>query len=465
MAVIAPQKIELVEVGQRAVREVYGSPEGSRREIDLIQAGWGSSGYYSEDVLRRDGSKAFPVGTHMYLDHPTVTEERERPERSVRDLVATIATVPRMSGIKLVAEASILPHWTSTINALTEDIGLSIRAFGTEEAGDAGGKHGPIITSLIEGISVDFVTEAGAGGAIGKLIEESRRNTSIEEVLSTEIETSLRTAGTARWGEEHTYIQDWDIDENWAVFHVGLDIPYKKVSFERDSNGNVTLVGEGTPVERQISYVQTSEVKPKPDELNEITRLLEAGVQKAEKILESNRSGGLTLKEKEKSMSDSTELSELQDSFRQFKADTEKRLKESEAQTKEASARGDRAEDALRLVEAGKVIDGVVSVVEGLPFRAKQRAIESALTKEIPIDSDNRIDRGILEERAHAAVRAEQDYIKEFSGGSSKPLGVTGMGESRSAPSTQEDGKSDLEQVFGRMGLSENAAQTAAVGR
>jgi hypothetical protein len=58
--------------------------------IKIIQAGQGSSGYYPADVLKRDGPKVFTAGTQIYLDHPSVSEESNRPERSVRDLAGSL---------------------------------------------------------------------------------------------------------------------------------------------------------------------------------------------------------------------------------------------------------------------------------------------------------------------------------------------------------------------------------------
>jgi hypothetical protein len=42
--------------------------------LKLIQPGWGSSGYYSAEVLERDGPKVFPLGTQMFWNHATQSE-------------------------------------------------------------------------------------------------------------------------------------------------------------------------------------------------------------------------------------------------------------------------------------------------------------------------------------------------------------------------------------------------------
>jgi hypothetical protein len=71
------------------------SAAGNRWRIRLIEGNrWGSSGYYPRDVLERDGATAWPIGTHMFLDHPGENETQDRPERSVRDLAGHIASTP-----------------------------------------------------------------------------------------------------------------------------------------------------------------------------------------------------------------------------------------------------------------------------------------------------------------------------------------------------------------------------------
>lgn len=162
---------ELVEAGTVTTG---GSP--SRRKIAIISEGWGSSGYYSREILSRDGPKVFREGTLMYLDHPSRTEAMDRPERSVKDLAAKIATTPFMEGNTLVAEAEIFPVWRETIDALADTIGLSIRAYGEAEFGEAEGRQGNIVQRLDDSASVDFVTEAGRGGRVMELIESARRS-------------------------------------------------------------------------------------------------------------------------------------------------------------------------------------------------------------------------------------------------------------------------------------------------
>lgn len=159
---------------QGAFRE--SSPRSGRREATIIKAGWGSSGYYSEEVLAESGPKAWPEGTRMFLNHPTINEEIQRPERDVKDWVGNIATNPRMAGIELASEAEVFDHWKPVINSIADKVGLSVMAPAIMEHGAAGGKEGPIVKEIMAHPmnEVDYVTVAGAGGKLGTLIESAR---------------------------------------------------------------------------------------------------------------------------------------------------------------------------------------------------------------------------------------------------------------------------------------------------
>lgn len=164
---------EFVELMERAIGKDGSVP------IKIIQPGWGSSGYYPADVLKRDGPNVFAAGTHMYWNHPTITEARERPERDLNDLAATLTTPARWEdngpkGPGLYAEAKVVDHYRPAVESLAGSIGLSIRANGSVVVGEAEGRKGKIVTSLAEGDSVDFVTKAGAGGEILQLFEAAR---------------------------------------------------------------------------------------------------------------------------------------------------------------------------------------------------------------------------------------------------------------------------------------------------
>lgn len=540
-------KLNIREATGHAFREAGGG-SGVRREIDIIQAGWGSSGYYSEQVLERDIPRIFPSGTHMYLNHPTAQEDQSRPERDLRDLVAVTETEPRMAGITAVTVCRIFEHWLEVFSdeAFLEAIGTSIRAFGIAEEGDAGGKHGPIISNLTEGLSIDFVTLAGAGGKVGPLVESTRERivpliesarsvAPIEETLASTLRERLCSAGDEAWGSESVYVYCEDYDEvaGYAIFWVNPDEDagyYYKQTFSSDEAGDIKFTGDPETVERETAYVPAEESVPPPqprvlaearnaghwleshihadftstaDRLfgeGHLTReeriILSEGIglglqsfsahleEKAPQLFQRDPYAELTdgqvnyLTEKAKRLtSRETQEEEVDEKDRQRLADLEEsvrdltgKLQESEKRETDATERADRAEDGLRLNEAGRVALKAVEAVEPLRAvpKAQVRAVEASLRGELPTDSQGRLDKDALTERATQKAKDELEYL-----GLAQGNGVTGLGESRTRTAPSEnggggggDGDTDvLAEALQGLGMPEGAAKIGAEGR
>lgn len=168
--------------------------------LKLIAPGWGSSGYYSKEMLSRDGAKAFPKGTKNFWDHATDAEESQRPEGSLRNLASVLTEDAHYehngpAGAGLYAKARVFEDFRQPIDQMAKDIGMSIRADGTALKGEAEGRSGPIIEKLHRGISVDYVTTPGAGGQILQLFEAARsRNSQGEDTMTDEEKRQLREA-------------------------------------------------------------------------------------------------------------------------------------------------------------------------------------------------------------------------------------------------------------------------------
>jgi hypothetical protein len=141
--------------------------------VQVISPGWGSSGYYSAAVLEAAGkSKVWPAGTHMYFDHPDAIEAEVRPERSVKDLAATLTEDARWDSSResLVARVEPVGLGKTVLvdEAFRKAIACSVRASAEFSVGEAEGRKGVIVKEIFADTfnSVDFVTHAGRGGMI-----------------------------------------------------------------------------------------------------------------------------------------------------------------------------------------------------------------------------------------------------------------------------------------------------------
>lgn len=160
---------------------------GKKWQIKVIESGWGSSGYYSKEMLAAHGPKAFKKGTKVFMNHPSIHEENDRPERDVNQLAGKLVSDARFDGTGLVAEVEFYSHFAPIIKEMAGDVGLSIRAMGESRIGEAEGRQGPIIESLVADdpmTSVDVVTVAGAGGKFLSLLESYSRKDDEATVLS-----------------------------------------------------------------------------------------------------------------------------------------------------------------------------------------------------------------------------------------------------------------------------------------
>jgi hypothetical protein len=143
--------------------------------IRIIQPGFNSSKtrHYSESAVK-DAVKIFE-GAKQYANHATKTEEKERPERDIRDWVSTLENVKIAPNGNAVGEAHIHAGWfkefvqglfeAGTLNKL----GASINSIGRGSKQKIDGVETFAVESLVDHPfkSVDFVTEAGAGGQVG----------------------------------------------------------------------------------------------------------------------------------------------------------------------------------------------------------------------------------------------------------------------------------------------------------
>ena len=143
-----------------------------RAQVIVIKPGFNESEdrYYPAEVLKRD--YGIFEGQKMYADHPTEDEDKARPERSIKDWVATLVEVKCDEDGIVTGVAEIVEPWLMQKLASLRDkqmlseMGISINAVGSASKATIDGKETLVIEKLVAARSVDFVTEPGAGGIV-----------------------------------------------------------------------------------------------------------------------------------------------------------------------------------------------------------------------------------------------------------------------------------------------------------
>lgn len=239
-------------------------------EVEFITPGWGSSGYYSRQVLEA-AAPLFTPGLQMFMDHPSASENTDRPERSVRDIGAILLEaghVDKSTGgirgkVKVVAPYREL----LTDEDFVTNIGVSIRGSATDiTVGEAEGRTGPIIEGLADIQSVDFVTRAGRGGKVLGVLE-SARQAAVHEATAADRHRQLQTAvraaydGPNRW----VYVRDHDADERVVWFDISSDGPtetWQQTYDVADNDVDITLTGDPIRVSAVTTYIPVGEASP-----------------------------------------------------------------------------------------------------------------------------------------------------------------------------------------------------------
>lgn len=164
--------------------ESEGGPNDATREVPvlIIKEGMGNQvdrHFYSGELLAR--VSGLFNGVKAYADHPSKSEEKDRPERSVREVVgyyhsARIVTIEGKKAIaatlKIIEGAAYEWAWNLVKEAAAfskkfsdkELVGISINAWGASHAVDGAEGVVNMVDDLTEVQSADIVTQAGAGG-------------------------------------------------------------------------------------------------------------------------------------------------------------------------------------------------------------------------------------------------------------------------------------------------------------
>ncbi len=163
---------ETREIIQNYVPLTEAKFDKGRATVIVIKPGFNATEdrYYPAEMLKRD--YGIFENQKMYADHPTEEEDQARPERSIKDWVATLTNVSVDEAGVVTGIAEIVEPWLMQKLASLRDkkmlseMGISINAVGSASKGTIDGKETLVIEKLVAARSVDFVTEPGAGGIV-----------------------------------------------------------------------------------------------------------------------------------------------------------------------------------------------------------------------------------------------------------------------------------------------------------
>jgi hypothetical protein len=139
--------------------------------VTPIKPGWGNArdnNFYPVDTLKEATVSGKFNHLKMFKDHPRKSDEKDLPERSVDRWFATTREAV-WDEAKQQPRVPIKVHEDSDFRRMEEapeQVAFSVLGGGRARAGSVEGKAGKIIESIEKLRSVDWVTEAGAGGAI-----------------------------------------------------------------------------------------------------------------------------------------------------------------------------------------------------------------------------------------------------------------------------------------------------------
>ena len=179
--------------GIEPLQEGAYNEEKATLPITVIEPGFNKSKkrFYPAEMLKRD-YKVFE-GMKMFVDHSTLTQDRSRPEGSVRDWGANLSKLWVDGDGTVRGEAAIIDEQLKLKLANLRQhkqlptMGISIRAIGEGHDAEVEGQRTLLVERLVKGRSVDFVTYAGAGGQVEAIESQETDEGDIDLVTLTQL--------------------------------------------------------------------------------------------------------------------------------------------------------------------------------------------------------------------------------------------------------------------------------------
>ena len=171
---------------------------------------------YTKEALKKAVEQGIFNGVPMFLNHTTPSEEYNRPERDINDMIATIKNTTfeeREGKGKIMGTASVhgspiiesdkILTWMRAMADSLSPAELSQHSFIDGHDSEMNGSPVFVVDDIVVAASVDFVTAANAGGYVESL--ESKKNTKeggVEDMEKAELELELKKEREAREAAE-----------------------------------------------------------------------------------------------------------------------------------------------------------------------------------------------------------------------------------------------------------------------
>ncbi len=168
------EKRDLTDVWARDITEATIDESGNLGGIIVVEGKSKKGNIYTKAALE-SGRQIF-AGKPIFADHPSRAEDRDRPERSVRDLVgklpadpvdlwvAPITEGPREGKNALFYRNGILSETADWLKTLIREKIAGAQSINALGGGDANEGGDFVVEAFLEAKSLDFVTSASAGG-------------------------------------------------------------------------------------------------------------------------------------------------------------------------------------------------------------------------------------------------------------------------------------------------------------
>jgi hypothetical protein len=453
---------------------------GSSQLVQLIDAGWGSSGFYKPEILESAAkTRVFAKGTPMFLDHPSRAEEHDRPERSVRDIAAVLAEDARYDPQRkgLVARVQVFPQFRELLSNLAEHIGLSIRADGTSTFGEAEGRSGHIVTAITEALSVDYVTKAGRGGKVLALLESVRAKPlsearNVGAWLESRLHLELTRIADDMYGDGKLTRDErialsgaiGDGLQAWTV-RVEADAPQL---FQRDlwqdpdapvQVSEAAVIPEPAAPESTAPAAPGNEVSDTTPESETPTKE-EPAMSGTETGIPPVQAGTAPVADTAPALSHEARAQIAESQLREAQA----RITVLESQNAGLSVERDSARGEIRRMRnvesARTAVSAALTAVQDLPAAARTRIAESVVATPPTMESGE-VDTAALNAAVTRQVESERAYIASIreSAGEGTPTGLGGGRQQAYDPAAWQASNAA---AFARLGLTESAATAAA---